>query len=129
METDKSNTSNENATDSSTIQPLRWSARLRSRGVSVNGSAISRTADGPLYTICCLAPFVPNPSGTIQKWSAKVTLKRWIAVGICQIEQALSHNFEKWDWRNTGNGLHCVVSNGIVYSNNNSFINYQKKSF
>lgn len=50
-------------------------------------------------------------------------------VGICQIEQVLSHKFGEWNWRDVGHGHYCIYSTGRVYSHNDPKVNDQITPF
>jgi hypothetical protein len=67
---------------------------------------------------------------TAGRWSIAIcSLKRWMAVGICKPEQAVSHNFQMWRWRSIGHGHYCFESDGFVFSHSDAAVNYQLKSF
>jgi hypothetical protein len=53
----------------------------------------------------------------------------WMAIGMCQIRQAQSHQFEGWIWSNIGHGHYCVDSNGFVFSHSDASANCKTLSF
>lgn len=54
---------------------------------------------------------------------------RWIYIGICQIRQTQSHQFESSDWWNIGHGHYCIGADGYVFSHNNANANNKPQSF
>lgn len=115
----------------------RWSARLKNSAIEVNGSVITRTTSYGFnrygFTgICGLADsFIKDIKNRGKyKWAMKINrMQRWAYVGLCQIEQVQSHSFAEWNRWKIGNGHYCVCSDGLVFSNSDSDVNCQQKSF
>lgn len=45
---------------------------------------------------------------------------------MCQIQSALSNQFEEWYWGHLGHGIYCINSNGLAYSHSDANLNVRK---
>lgn len=80
------------------------------------------------FGVCCLANGAFE--GEQHKWAIRVSaMKRWIIIGICQIEKAEENQFEERGFKESMHGHYCVVSNGFVFSHSDAEVNSTVKSF
>jgi hypothetical protein len=71
-----------------------------------------------------------DSDGGLCRWSVRIAKRQFgMAIGMCQIRQAQSHQFEEWDWSNIGHGHYCVASNGGVFSHSDASANCERLSF
>jgi hypothetical protein len=75
----------------------------------IEGQRLACIDDSDSPVICCLNSIMADTGTNTFRWSIKVhrhSEGMWI--GICQIRQAQSHNFDMWDWSYIGHGHYCV---------------------
>jgi hypothetical protein len=71
-----------------------------------------------------------DSDGGLRRWSVRIAKKQqWMYIGMCQIRQAQSHQFEEWIWRNIGHGHYCVGSSKYVFSHSDASANAKILSF
>jgi hypothetical protein len=90
----------------------------------------NKISDGDYRIVCCLGGEMGDSDGGLRRWSVRIAKMQYgMAIGMCQIRQAQSHQFERWSWRNIGHGHYCVDSNGFVYSHSDASANCKTLSF